>query len=54
VPKDRDARGPAATWVVEEGLISGGKAAGADWGALFAEAQLRWHRAAARDGGSTT
>jgi adenylate cyclase len=54
VPKDRDARGQAATWVVEERRISGGKAAGADWGALFAEAQLRWHRAAARDGRSTT
>jgi hypothetical protein len=49
-----DTRGKAATWVVQEGVISGGKDARADWGALFAEAQLRWHRAAARDGGSTT
>jgi hypothetical protein len=49
-----DPRGHGATWVVQEGLISGGTGARADWGALFAEAQLRWHQAAAHDGGSTT
>jgi adenylate cyclase len=41
------------TWVVHEGLISGGKAARAGWGALFAEAQLRWHEAATHYGGTT-
>jgi CHASE2 domain-containing sensor protein len=43
----------AATWFVHEGRISGGKAARAGWRALFAEAQLRWHQAAAHDGGTT-
>ena len=44
----------AATWFVHEGRISGGKAARAGWRALFAEAQLRWHQAAAHDGGTTS
>ena len=42
-----------ATWVVREGLISGGKASRAGWRALFAEAQLRWHEATTQDGGTT-
>jgi CHASE2 domain-containing sensor protein len=54
LPRGRDTRRHAATWVVQEGVISGGTEARADWGALFAEAQLRWHRAAGRDGGDTT
>ena len=53
-PRDRDTGGHVPTWVVQEGLISGGKVARAEWGALFAEAQLRWHQAAAREGGTTT
>jgi CHASE2 domain-containing sensor protein len=44
----------AATWFVHEGRISGGKAARAGWRALFAEAQLRWHRATTQDGGTTS
>ena len=52
--RGRDTQRHAATWVVQEGVISGGEEARADWGALFAEAQLRWHRPAARDGGGTT
>ncbi len=44
----------AATWFLHEGRISGGKAAGAGWRALFAEAQLRWHQATAQDGGTTS
>jgi adenylate cyclase len=44
----------AVTWFVYEGRISGGKAARAGWRALFAEAQLRWHQAAAHDGGTTS
>ena len=44
----------AATWFVHEGRISGGKGARAGWRALFAEAQLRWHQAAAHDGGTTS
>jgi adenylate cyclase len=43
-----------ATWCVHEGLISGGKAARAGWRALFAEAQLRWHKATTQNGGTTS
>jgi adenylate cyclase len=44
----------AVTWFVHEGQISGGKAARAGWRALFAEAQLRWHKATAQNGGTTS
>jgi adenylate cyclase len=47
-----DAGNGALTWVVHEGPISGGQAAKAGWRALFAEAQLRWLRAAERQGGT--
>jgi CHASE2 domain-containing sensor protein len=42
-----------ATWVVHEGLISGGNAARAGWRTLFAEAQLRLHETNTIDGGPT-
>ena len=54
LPRHRGIGETAATWVVHERLISGGKAARADWGVLFAEAQLRWHEATAHDGGTTS
>ena len=54
LPWRRGAGEYAATWVVHERLISGGQGARADWGALFAEAQLRWHRAGEHDGGTTS
>jgi CHASE2 domain-containing sensor protein len=38
------------TWFVHEGPISGGKAARADWRALFVEAQFRWHQATGHHG----
>jgi CHASE2 domain-containing sensor protein len=41
----------AVTWVVHERPIAGGEAAMAGWRTLFAEAQLRWPRAAERQGG---
>jgi adenylate cyclase len=54
LPRPRGAGEHAATWVVHERLISGGQGARADWGVLFAEAQLRWHEASARMGGTTS
>lgn len=44
----------APHWFVHAGRISGGNAARAGWRALFAEAQIRWHQAAERQGETTS
>jgi CHASE2 domain-containing sensor protein len=47
----QDTETGAIKGVIQEGPISGGEAAKADWRALFAEAQLRWQQAAQRPEG---
>ena len=55
VPRRSDGGDDApASWFVHHGSISGGTAARAGWRALFAEAQILWHRATQHHGETTS